>query len=29
MYRRFRRGHWRTMRVIEPTLPDLEPALTA
>ena len=23
MYRRFRRGHWRTMLVIEPTLPEL------
>jgi len=26
MYRRFRRGHWRTMRVIEPALPELDPA---
>ena len=25
MYRRFRRGHWRSMRVIEPAPPGLEP----
>jgi MATE family multidrug resistance protein len=26
MYRRFRRGHWRSMRVIEPAPPGLDPA---
>jgi MATE family multidrug resistance protein len=26
MFRRFRRGHWRSMRVIEPGVPDLEVA---
>ena len=26
MYRRFRRGHWRSMRVIEPAPPELERA---
>jgi hypothetical protein len=27
MYRRFRRGHWRSMRVIEPTVvPELDAA---
>ena len=29
MYRRFRRGHWRSMRVIEPTVADLDPAAAA
>jgi hypothetical protein len=26
MFRRFRRGHWRSMRVIEPRVPELDPA---
>jgi multidrug resistance protein, MATE family len=26
MFRRFRRGHWRSMRVIEPRVPDLDAA---
>jgi MATE family multidrug resistance protein len=26
MFRRFRRGHWRSMRVIEPSVPELDPA---
>jgi MATE family multidrug resistance protein len=27
MYRRFRRGRWRSMRVIEPTVPELDSAI--
>jgi MATE family multidrug resistance protein len=27
MFRRFRRGHWRSMRVIEPRVPELDPAV--
>ena len=27
MFRRFRRGHWKSMRVIEPTVPELDAAI--